>query len=338
MRSPATTPITTTPQQDPLNDPTISRAFSQKTKIRFLRVGLTNEDLQRTLKEILAILDKELSSSPGTRARTSSTPAPFVRSTSSNAISAADTIPYLGRRGSEASSRQMQSLVSQHTSPVLPQLVFQKARPFQLVLDKDTRQMNTSSPPQSPRSVQPTITYTGEGNNLLDPVSQEYLSARFPFAIVSLPSQKLGDPPSPAGTPPSGSRRHSRILDSEGELVDIPGEMIEGVDYLGSEDHEAFVRALENLELPDGGQTWEELIDRLINPGIPGEGTLYREICMLMIDNDFALIFLVVYRRFAAPSKLLNSLISKFEEATTHAIDSILRMIIQTRYLLPLHF
>jgi len=39
------------------------------------------------------------------------------------------------------------------------------------------------------------------------------------------------------------------------------------------DDHEEFARALASLSLSESsGQTWEELIDRLLNPGIPGEG------------------------------------------------------------------
>src|SRR5271170_1013180 len=52
-----------------------------------------------------------------------------------------------------------------------------------------------------------------------------------------------------------------------------------------------------------------------------------------MVDEDFRTIFLVFYRRFAAPSRLLQSLIAKFEEATRSAIDIMLQMIRQTRYI-----
>jgi hypothetical protein len=43
-------------------------------------------------------------------------------------------------------------------------------------------------------------------------------------------------------------------------------------------------------------------------------------------------IFLVFYRRFAAPSKLLESLIARFNEASQSAVDYMLQMIVQTRY------
>ena len=40
-----------------------------------------------------------------------------------------------------------------------------------------------------------------------------------------------------------------------------------------TDDREEFERALANLSFSETrGQTWEELIDRLLNPGIPGEG------------------------------------------------------------------
>jgi hypothetical protein len=41
---------------------------------------------------------------------------------------------------------------------------------------------------------------------------------------------------------------------------------------------------------------------------------------------------LVFYRKFAAPSKLLESLIGKYEEAQRAAVDYMLQMIVQTRY------
>jgi hypothetical protein len=52
----------------------------------------------------------------------------------------------------------------------------------------------------------------------------------------------------------------------------------------------------------------------------------------LIVDDDFIFIFLVFYRKFAAPSKLLQSLIAKFKEATESAIDYMLQMIPQMRY------
>lgn len=55
---------------------------------------------------------------------------------------------------------------------------------------------------------------------------------------------------------------------------------------------------------------------------------------MLTLDDDFLAIFLVFYRKFAAPSTLLHGLIAKFEEASRSAIDYMLQMIIQTRYLI----
>jgi hypothetical protein len=42
--------------------------------------------------------------------------------------------------------------------------------------------------------------------------------------------------------------------------------------------------------------------------------------------------FLAFYRKFAAPSKLLHSLIAKYEEGSRSAIDYMLKMIVQTRY------
>jgi hypothetical protein len=50
-----------------------------------------------------------------------------------------------------------------------------------------------------------------------------------------------------------------------------------------------------------------------------------------MVDEEFIFIFLVFYRKFAAPSRLLQSLIAKFEEASNSAVDTMLQMIAQTR-------
>jgi len=51
----------------------------------------------------------------------------------------------------------------------------------------------------------------------------------------------------------------------------------------------------------------------------------------LIADEDLLTIFLAFYRKFAAPSKLLDSLLAKFEEAGRSAVDYILQMIVQTR-------
>lgn len=100
-----------------------------------------------------------------------------------------------------------------------------------------------------------------------------------------------------------------------------------------SEGQDEFALALEGLNLTgDGGMTWNELIDRLLSPGIPGEGTVTSK-HLLIVDDDFIFTFLVFYRKFAAPCNLLRSLIAKFKEATDFAIDYMLQMIIQTRFL-----
>ena len=54
----------------------------------------------------------------------------------------------------------------------------------------------------------------------------------------------------------------------------------------------------------------------------------------LSLDDDFITTFLVFYRKFAAPSKLLQTLVSRFEEASRLAVDYMLQMIAQTRYFL----
>jgi hypothetical protein len=280
----------------------------------------------------LTILDQEIPKISPTRSRGGSSPAPYSRN---NSVTGITITPNLERRGSEASSRQTQSLSSQppNPSPVLPQVIFQKARPFQLVLNRERG--GGSSPPQSPKALKPPSILDP---NLCEPVSQECLSSRFQFAIPSLPGAKPADPPSPAGTAPSlpSSRRQSRLLDSESDLgsSDIIGEQEEWRDSWPSDEQDEFTRALEGLNLTGdgGGMTWNELIDRLLSPGIPGEGPMNSK-RLLIIDDDFIFTFLVFYRKFAAPCNLLRSLIAKFKEATEFAIDYMLQMIVQTRYL-----
>ena len=337
LRSPASTPSISsqTPSSllsDPLNDPLISRAFSQQTKIRFLRVGPAADDIQHTLKDVLTILDQEIPKISPTRSRGGSYPLPYSQN---NSVTGITITPNLERRGSEASSRQTYSLTSKppNPSPVLPQVIFQKARPFQLVLNREPAA--SSSPPQSPKALKPPSTLDP---NLCEHVSQEFLSSRFQFAIPSLPGTKPVDPPSPAGTAssPPGSQRQSRLLDSESDFgsSDITGEQEKWMADWPSEEQDEFARALEGLNLTgDGaGMTWNELIDRLLSPGIPGEGTVTMK-HLLIVDDDFIFTFLVFYRKFAAPCNLLRSLIVKFKEATDFAIDYMLQMILQTRYL-----
>jgi hypothetical protein len=273
LRSPASTPVQPTPQPpvgsiDALNDPLLSRAFSQKTNVRFLKVTLVTDDIQRTLKDILTILDQEVPQISPTRARGLSSPTPYSRNNSS--ATNITITPNLDRRGSEASARQLQGISAQQQSSGQPHLQFQKARPFQLVLGRE--RTGGSSPPQSPKTIIPPPPFLDP--NLSEPVSHEYLSSRLPFTIPSL-SSKFVDPPSPAGTPPSGSRRQSRLLDSESDIAssDVVGELEELMDW-PTDDHDEFARALANLSFSENsGQTWEELIDRLLNPGIPGEGS-----------------------------------------------------------------
>jgi hypothetical protein len=115
----------------------------------------------------------------------------------------------------------------------------------------------------------------------------------------------------------------------------------EASSLLGIDDE--FARALAKLSLAaeGGGLTWEELIERLINPGIPGDGNnpISPWFCIqglvfsgLIVDEEFLTMFLAFYRKFAAPSKLLQSLIAKYEEGSRSAIDYMLKMIVQTRY------
>ena len=256
---------------EPPNIAHISRAFSQQTKIRFLRVGPSAEESQRTLKEILTTLDQELSHILPTRARGLSSPAPFSRNGST--VGGSTAAPNLERRGSEASYRETQGFSNQK-QPIpqaVPQIVFQKPRPFHLTLGRERQR--GSSPPQSPKTIKPPAPLF-DSNLSSEPVTHEYIVTRGSFTISTNPITKFVDPPSPAGTTPSESRRHSRLLDSARDLAsDVVGEPEELMDNWPADEQDEFARALANLNLTDGGgQTWEELIDRLLSPGIPGEG------------------------------------------------------------------
>ena len=317
LRFPATTPTTpSSVPSDPLlhNDPTVSRAFAQQTKIRFLRAGTSSEDIQRTLREIIATLDAELGSSPNenwnggvsptSRARGQSSPAPFVRnhsnsSTHSLGIGRGDglnnlsnvSLPNLERRGSEASAGQIPPMPPPSTTTMKPgastmtttTIPFQKSRPFHLSLNRErsTTALIGTSPPQSPKTLKLDLSSITP-NPSQEPLSADIISSRVPF-VIPQPPPKFADPPSPAGTTPAGSRRHSRLLDSESDLASDLNLGEEGSEFyllnieVGSSlllDDE-FSRALANLNLATegGGLTWEELVERLINPGIPGDGT-----------------------------------------------------------------
>jgi len=268
LRSPLSAPVQPSPltlggSTDPLSDSLVSRAFSQQTRIRFLRVGPFPEDIQRTLAEILSVLEQEIPQITPGRPRGLSSPTPFSPS------AAIISNPNLDRRGSEATFHQLQGLsnAGKHVAPVNPETLFQRIRPFQLV--PHTREdQGGSSPPQSPKTLKPARFLGSTG-------SQEYLSrANFTVPLGT----KFMDPPSPAGTPPSISRRHSRLLDSESDIAssDVAGGAEELMDPWPGEDNEDFQRALESLNLSDGnGQTWEELIDRLLSPTIPSDGNPY---------------------------------------------------------------
>lgn len=86
----------------------------------------------------------------------------------------------------------------------------------------------------------------------------------------------------------------------------------------------AVVRPKPSSESDSSGETglsFDELVDRLI--ALP----------MSKQDSKFLLIFLCLYRKFAAPATLLNALISRFEKNETGNSDQLARMADQLRLL-----
>ena len=104
------------------------------------------------------------------------------------------------------------------------------------------------------------------------------------------------------------------------------------MDHWPTDDQEEFARALANLNLTDGGGQTLGGIDRSISKSWYSRRGYIHSFSVLTVDDDFLTIFLVFYRKFAAPSKLLHSLIAKYEEANRSAVDYMLQMIVQTRY------
>ncbi|KAJ5278831.1 hypothetical protein N7478_004203 [Penicillium angulare] len=77
----------------------------------------------------------------------------------------------------------------------------------------------------------------------------------------------------------------------------------------------------ESSSSADAGFSLDDLIDRLV--ALP----------MSKQDQKFAVIFLCLYRKFAAPATLLNALISRFEKNETSNADQLARMADQLRLL-----
>ena len=77
----------------------------------------------------------------------------------------------------------------------------------------------------------------------------------------------------------------------------------------------------ESSSSAETGMTFDELVDRLV--ALP----------MSKQDSKFSSIFLCLYRKFAAPSTLLNALISRFDKNETSNADQLARMADQLRLL-----
>lgn len=86
----------------------------------------------------------------------------------------------------------------------------------------------------------------------------------------------------------------------------------------GSKDKPAESVSSENSE---NGLTFDELVDRLVAQPMSKQ------------ESKFASVFLCLYRKFAAPSTLLNALISRFEKNENNTVDQLTRIADQLRLL-----
>ncbi|KAF2017060.1 ras GEF [Aaosphaeria arxii CBS 175.79] len=72
---------------------------------------------------------------------------------------------------------------------------------------------------------------------------------------------------------------------------------------------------------PENGYTFDQLVDRLLSQP------------MSKHDSKFVAIFLALYRRFAAPSQLLEAILKRFEALKRDKNPQVIRIISQLRYL-----
>ncbi|KAJ5157105.1 uncharacterized protein N7482_008205 [Penicillium canariense] len=115
--------------------------------------------------------------------------------------------------------------------------------------------------------------------------------------------------------------RHSGGSDTFNSFLNMDDEMEEGGQPASPS---AVVRpkpSSESNASAESGLSFDELVDRLV--ALP----------MSKQDSKFTAIFLCLYRKFAAPSTLLNALISRFEKNETSNADQLARMADQLRLL-----
>ncbi|KAJ5911732.1 uncharacterized protein N7473_001035 [Penicillium subrubescens] len=117
------------------------------------------------------------------------------------------------------------------------------------------------------------------------------------------------------------SWRHSGGSDAFNSFLNMEDEMDDGAQPASPG---AVLRpkpSSESNSSAEFGLSFDELVDRLV--ALP----------MSKQDSKFSAIFLCLYRKFAAPSTLLNALISRFEKNETSNVDQLARMADQLRLL-----
>ncbi|KAL1970627.1 hypothetical protein VTN77DRAFT_4271 [Rasamsonia byssochlamydoides] len=111
----------------------------------------------------------------------------------------------------------------------------------------------------------------------------------------------------------AGADAFSSFLDMEEETDDSRSRPASSEQFTTDRQHEATAN--------ETGVTFDELVDRLV--ALP----------MSKQDTKFAAIFLCLYRKFAAPSKLLNALIDRFDKTEQSSAPPLTRTSDQLRLL-----
>ncbi|OMP85532.1 Ras guanine nucleotide exchange factor A [Diplodia seriata] len=103
------------------------------------------------------------------------------------------------------------------------------------------------------------------------------------------------------------------------DLEESPGYESYGSDGADSSDYEPSIISV--MPSDENGYTFEQLVDRLVSQPLSKQ------------DTKFVSIFLALYRKFAAPSQLLEALIKRFDALEHDSSPQMVRTIAQLRHL-----
>ncbi|EKG21694.1 Ras-like guanine nucleotide exchange factor [Macrophomina phaseolina MS6] len=103
------------------------------------------------------------------------------------------------------------------------------------------------------------------------------------------------------------------------DLEESPGYESYGSDGADSSDYEPSIISV--MPSDENGYTFEQLVDRLVAQPLSKQ------------DTKFVAIFLALYRKFAAPSQLLEALIKRFEALENEKSPQMIRTVDQLRHL-----